>query len=357
MPFASSQIFQQVTEKLDPLGQRFPSVFGPRWSPAHEGAEAVAEGLHGELPHPAKPAGLPKSRGEQSILEEPDYGFQHLLGLLGVDDEASDAVLDQLGRRSWGADAGLRMEHGLEKDQPEALFARGHDEESAVPVERRQPFIVHAPREMHRASEAGRGALESRSVVAVARHDEPDPGAQREDARPHVDQKIVALVALRRREASYDEGERRSLTRDGSGGGFAHAQVADRYRAPREARIGGAKATQGVRGDREDAIRVVERAPLERAKRTPRFDAHEHDGQPRASAGQESRHGRQAEVKAHDLSGPSAAPDCTAKRQRKRARDKAELAPSRPDQSHTLSGVRPAGVAEREDTGGSERPA
>src|SRR5215813_13561000 len=106
--------------------------------------------------------------------------------------------------------------------------------------------------------------------------------------------------------------------------------MADGDRAPGEARVGDAKTPQGVRGDREDAIRVVERATLERVKRTPRFDAHEHDGQPRTSAGQESRHGCQAEVETHDLSGPGAAPDCPAKRQRERARDKAELAPFRP---------------------------
>src|SRR5262252_5553338 len=101
-----------------------------------ERVEPAREDLLGEIAPPPHRAGLTERVRERRILEELHGGLDEILGIVGIHQEAGEAVLDQLRRRPARTDARLAGAHRLEEHQAEPLVARRHDEEGAVAIER-----------------------------------------------------------------------------------------------------------------------------------------------------------------------------------------------------------------------------
>ena len=154
---------------------------------------------------------------------------------------------------------------------------------------------------MHGVIEAARRdqRLEPRSIVPVADNHQARRRHGLENAGPDPDERFVSFVAFPGREPADNQrvpAERRRLRRVRGG---RHSQVTDADRCRAKMRIRSLEAVCGPLRVGHQHVGALDRRPLARAERPPRFDAVQEDGEARAAEAEGERDGREVDVQ-HD---------------------------------------------------------
>ncbi len=239
----------------------------------------------GEVTLQLLPAPFPHGAGEERVGEQAQEGRRQRTGQVGgVHQESGDAVANHFRHTtSAGADAGLGVLHGFQKNDAEALLGAGQDEEVAGSVVGRQEAGGHGARQndFGGESEMLREVEEVLALGAVADNHVEGVGDLAQDLGQGGNHLLHILVALGGLEPGDGEEHRPGGQTEGGAvsldvGGLGVKRIQS---IGEDAEEGGVEAVEARHfalregADAEDAVEAAGAQPLQTGQGLPDLDA------------------------------------------------------------------------------------